>query len=203
RVMDLLTGQEITSKVRLPAHSRLQKIHNMSLAFEALKGRIDHKEIVNGNVEKTLGLLWHIIFGLGLVGEIQGLRASLSTMSRVREPATLGLSFVEERENHPGGAEMSEPPTARFILTWARLVCAHYGIEVDNLTTAFSDGRALCFLIHHYMPRLLAQEEIMMNTTLSNAVTETDVTTSLSENKKINEELLQNEKRNFKIFLDK
>ena len=40
----------------------------------------------------------------------------------------------------------------KLLLEWARLVCAHYGLEVENLSTSFSDGRALCHLVHHYYP---------------------------------------------------
>ena len=40
----------------------------------------------------------------------------------------------------------------KLLLKWARLVCAHYSLEVENLSTSFSDGRALCHLVHHYYP---------------------------------------------------
>ncbi|KAJ8681161.1 hypothetical protein QAD02_016948 [Eretmocerus hayati] len=70
RVMELITGQRnITSRCRAPAISRLQKVHNVGLALNTLKaagytitGDIDAKCIADGHREKTLSLLWQIIY---------------------------------------------------------------------------------------------------------------------------------------------
>ncbi|XP_012059780.1 PREDICTED: protein abnormal spindle [Atta cephalotes] len=69
RVMELITGtQGLTQRCRVPAISRLQKIHNVDMALNALcqvgyilEGNIDAKSIVDGHCEKTLSLLWQII----------------------------------------------------------------------------------------------------------------------------------------------
>ncbi|XP_040583790.1 uncharacterized protein [Lepeophtheirus salmonis] len=217
RVLELLLDGDYTSKLRIPAHSRLQKIHNVSIALKALTSSsaglpksIDSKDIVNGYVEKILSLIWHIIFGLVLVKklpvfkwekEIARLLKSLKVHAVVKEsPAASGLQFYEEKETNVPNEESE--PTTKYVLKWARLVCAHYGIEIENLTVSFSDGRALCFLIHHYYPSFLSKEEIMMNTTVS-SVAMSNVTTSIDDNRKANDELLNNEKKNFKTFLDK
>lgn len=54
---------------RFTAISRLQKIHNVDLALKALEaadyqilGDITSKEIADGHREKTLSLLWQIIY---------------------------------------------------------------------------------------------------------------------------------------------
>ena len=52
-----------------------------------------------------------------------------------------------------------------LLLKWVRLVCAHFGVEIENLSVSFSDGRALCLLLHHYHPRVLMLDEIRMETT--------------------------------------
>ena len=71
--MELLTNQSLSSRLRIPAGSRLQKIHNVDLALTALNATksglpssITSKNIVEGHLEKTLGLMWHIIFGFQL-----------------------------------------------------------------------------------------------------------------------------------------
>ena len=57
--------------------------------------------------------------------------------------------------------EWTDQPRMKLLLSWARLVCAHYGVHVDNFSTAFSDGRALCYLVHHYHPGRNIQEAIL------------------------------------------
>lgn len=69
RVMELITGtQGLTQRCRVPAISRLQKVHNADVALNALRqagyvleGDIDAKSIADGHCEKTLSLLWQII----------------------------------------------------------------------------------------------------------------------------------------------
>ncbi|XP_012224150.1 protein abnormal spindle [Linepithema humile] len=69
RAMELITGARgLTQRCRVPAISRLQKVHNAEMALNALrqagytlKGDIDAKSIVDGHCEKTLSLLWQII----------------------------------------------------------------------------------------------------------------------------------------------
>ncbi|OXU30298.1 hypothetical protein TSAR_016715 [Trichomalopsis sarcophagae] len=70
RVMELITGQRcLTCRCRVPAISRLQKVHNVSIALTTLNeagytitGDIDAKSIADGHKEKTLSLLWQIIY---------------------------------------------------------------------------------------------------------------------------------------------
>ncbi|KAL6258750.1 hypothetical protein P5V15_010699 [Pogonomyrmex californicus] len=69
RAMELITGiPGLTQRCRVPAISRLQKVHNVDVALSALrqagyvlKGDIDAKSIADGHCEKTLSLLWQII----------------------------------------------------------------------------------------------------------------------------------------------
>ncbi|EZA59316.1 Protein abnormal spindle [Ooceraea biroi] len=69
RVMELVTGTRgLTQCCRVPAISRLQKVHNADVALNALRqagyvleGDIDAKSIADGHCEKTLSLLWQII----------------------------------------------------------------------------------------------------------------------------------------------
>ncbi|XP_034231322.1 protein abnormal spindle [Thrips palmi] len=70
RVMELITKtNNLHGKLRVPAISRLQKLHNVELALNALKeagyalcGGIQAKDIADGHREKTLSLLWQIIY---------------------------------------------------------------------------------------------------------------------------------------------
>ncbi|XP_043275285.1 protein abnormal spindle [Venturia canescens] len=70
RVMELITGdRNLTCRCRVPSISRLQKVYNVDLALAALlrcgytiTGEIDAKSIADGHREKTLSLLWQIIY---------------------------------------------------------------------------------------------------------------------------------------------
>ncbi|KAH0564216.1 abnormal spindle-like microcephaly-associated protein homolog isoform X2 [Cotesia glomerata] len=70
RVMELIKGDKtLTERCRVPAISRLQKVFNVELALTALlqagytlAGDIDAKSIADGHREKTLSLLWQIIY---------------------------------------------------------------------------------------------------------------------------------------------
>jgi abnormal spindle-like microcephaly-associated protein len=143
------------------------------------------RDIVNAHMEKTLALLWHLIFGfqLGqilneerLTKEVAYLGKSLKFKALIGEAeAKTGLHFVVEckqRDLKDEANEYTKDPNDwaksvkfQLLLQWARLVCAHYGLEVENLSTAFSDGRALCFLVHHYYPAFLPKSDINLNTT--------------------------------------
>lgn len=65
----ILHDRNIFNKLRTPAISKLQKMHNVSIALSALEsagyqitGDITSKDIVNGHREKTLSLLFQIIY---------------------------------------------------------------------------------------------------------------------------------------------
>ncbi|XP_058467772.1 protein abnormal spindle [Malaya genurostris] len=70
RVMEIiLLKDDLTQSLRVPSISRLQKIHNVNLALKALEeadyqiaGDITAKDICDGHREKTLSLLWQIVY---------------------------------------------------------------------------------------------------------------------------------------------
>ncbi|CRL03879.1 CLUMA_CG017003, isoform B [Clunio marinus] len=70
KVMEIiLMRDDLVQKVRVPAISRLQKVYNVDLALKALEaadykilGNITSKDIADGHREKTLSLLWQIIY---------------------------------------------------------------------------------------------------------------------------------------------
>ncbi|XP_065076983.1 protein abnormal spindle [Ochlerotatus camptorhynchus] len=70
RVMEIiLLRDDLTLSLRVPSISRLQKVHNVNLALKALEdadyqitGDITAKDICDGHREKTLSLLWQIVY---------------------------------------------------------------------------------------------------------------------------------------------
>ncbi|XP_055587217.1 protein abnormal spindle [Uranotaenia lowii] len=70
RVMEIiLLRDDISQNLRVPSISRLQKVHNVNLALKALEeadyqitGDITAKDVCDGHREKTLSLLWQIVY---------------------------------------------------------------------------------------------------------------------------------------------
>jgi len=64
----LFKGEPLSHKLRLPAISKLQKIHNVNLALTRIsehiniEGNISTRDIVNGHREKMLSLFWQLIY---------------------------------------------------------------------------------------------------------------------------------------------
>ncbi|XP_062252212.1 abnormal spindle-like microcephaly-associated protein [Platichthys flesus] len=184
RVMELLVQDwSLSAKLRLPAISRLQKVHNVEVALQVLKSKnvdlkdelgsiIESRDVVDGHREKTLGLLWKIIFTFHvevileeeqLRDEIGFLRRTLRTKQRLR-------SLRADRGVQPTPAKTRLPyenssAKITLLMDWTRAVCDFYGLKVENFSVAFSDGRVLCHLIHHYHPGLLPEEAVSHSTT--------------------------------------
>ncbi|KAK7889545.1 hypothetical protein WMY93_025105 [Mugilogobius chulae] len=190
---------ESVLKLRLPAISRLQKVHNVDLALQVLKKKawtsrtsmyfnkflyvpfsgsaIDSRDIVDGHREKTLALLWKIIhlklsyadfnakFHLKvevilneeqLKEEICFLRKALKTKRRLaylRTDRGLQPSPIKNLNQMEHCSDK-----IRLLMDWVRAVCG-------KLHCVFSDGRVLCFLIHHYHPSLVPEPSISQSTT--------------------------------------
>ncbi|XP_058059914.1 protein abnormal spindle [Anopheles bellator] len=70
RVMEIiLLREDLSDNLRVPPISRLQKIHNINLALRALEeaqyqiaGDITAKDICDGHRERTMSLLWQIVY---------------------------------------------------------------------------------------------------------------------------------------------
>ncbi|RVE73614.1 hypothetical protein OJAV_G00033280 [Oryzias javanicus] len=234
RVMELLTlDWSLSAKLRLPAISRLQKIHNIDVALQVLKAKgidlkdehgstIDSRDIADGHREKTLSLLWKIIFAFHvevildesqLSQEIGFLKRTLRTkrrLARVRADQCMQPSPVKTRVPYEHTSTK-----VTLLMDWVRAVCNFYSLKVENFTVMFSDGRVLCYLIHHYHPSLLPEASINHSTTqtvegsptgrLELDCSASDSDSSFDSLKKGGpdspsvefKELLENEKRNF------
>ncbi|KAA3677720.1 abnormal spindle-like microcephaly-associated protein [Paragonimus westermani] len=166
----------LMSLIRFPAISRLQKIHNVGLALKAFEqyGRlsmadgseIDPRDIVDGHREKSLTLLWCLLLryqvlalvDLPLLSEEIG-RLALQQGCR----ATGDVAHLDSRDQD----EPTDDVVHVKLLTWACLVCNFYGIKIDNLDESFSDGRALCMLLHHYLPTVMPRGLVRQVTTIT------------------------------------
>ncbi|XP_061539921.1 abnormal spindle-like microcephaly-associated protein [Phycodurus eques] len=184
RVMELLIKQwNLSEKLRLPAISRLQKIHNMDIVLQVLKIRlvdlkdeygaiIDSRDIVDGHREKTLSLLWKIIFSfqVEVILNEDHLREEIVFLRRTLR-SKLRLASVRADHGLESSALKTKVPYEHcstkvvLLMEWARAVCDFYNLTLENFTVTFSDGRVLCYLIHHYHPSLISEESVHHSTT--------------------------------------
>ncbi|CAK6442302.1 unnamed protein product [Pipistrellus nathusii] len=237
RATELLTGDwGLSRRLRMPAVSRLQKVHNVDLALQALRARgvslqdeqgsaILAKDIVDRHREKTLALLWRmaLAFQVDVALNADELKEEIEYLKRAwrageSSPAPSGRADTSLRER----TDRERPESVRLLLEWARAVCAFYGAQVDNFTVSFSDGRLLCYLIHHYHPGCVPLAAIRQRTsqTVECAQSGSVVLNSSSESEEsgldlslralelrqagtapaeLHRELLENERRNFQL----
>ncbi|XP_053718819.1 abnormal spindle-like microcephaly-associated protein isoform X2 [Synchiropus splendidus] len=222
RVMELLLHQwTLSSKLRLPVVSRLQKVHNVDVTLQLLQSHgvqlkdehgsvITAKDVVDGHREKTLSLLWMIIltFQVETVLDEKQLKEEICFLQR---------SFRTCKSDHTSLSwDSYQHPSTKIglLMDWVRCVCAFYNIKVENFSVAFSDGRVLCLLIHHYHPCLIPRASVGLRTTQTVdrpsrgcvALDCSSDTDSFSDNLTDTDpqnteftELLENEKKNFRL----
>ncbi|CAD5121822.1 DgyrCDS10292 [Dimorphilus gyrociliatus] len=225
RVIELLlTEFTLTNQLRLPALSRLQKIHNIQLCFKALSrhsvdlesDNIEPKHITDGHREKTLSLLWKVIlkFQVEIGLSEQQLREEIIFLTRHNYIQRQMAALTNDREkiDLDGNIVTSTGDTkVQLLLKWCQAVCLCYNIEVENFSVSFSDGRVLCYIIRHYHPALLPEDAIHNETTQSmrpdnKSFDEDDIDLILflpdAETRYSSEydKLLQNEQKNFKVI---
>nr|XP_055073870.1 abnormal spindle-like microcephaly-associated protein [Misgurnus anguillicaudatus] len=235
RVMELFTlDWTLSRKLRIPAISRLQKVHNVDVALQVLKDKgvdlrdehgatIDSRDIVDGHREKTLNLLWKIIFTFQvevlldenqLKEEISFLRKTWRTKQKLASLIANKGAVVTKMKATQAFEHHSQKVT--LLLDWVNAVCEFYNLKAENFTVSFSDGRVLCYLIHHYHPGYLPIENIQHKTTqtiecgqrgrveLNNSSSDSDCSfdtmPSMQESASVDfKELLENEKSNFQL----
>ncbi|XP_009407068.2 uncharacterized protein LOC103989847 [Musa acuminata AAA Group] len=136
----------ILSKVLAPPDTSKKKLHNCNIALQYLKvvgvslfdadgTQILAEDIVNGDKELTLSLLWNIFLKLQVPLLIE--RASL-----VGEIIKLKISSMDDPDY--GSVTIMD-----LLLEWIQVVCERYNIKVDGLSSLI-DGEALCCVIYYY-----------------------------------------------------
>ncbi|KAG5850628.1 hypothetical protein ANANG_G00084460 [Anguilla anguilla] len=184
RVMELFTQDwSLSRKLRMPAISRLQKVHNVELALDMLKAKgvdfkdehgcaIDARDIVDGHREKTLTLLWKIIFTFQvevlldeeqLKEEICFLKRTWRTRQKLDALRANQDVAEKPKEKRPSFQHSSTKIT--LLMDWVNAVSAFYNSKAENFTVSFSDGQILCYLIHYYHPSHLPLEAVCRKTT--------------------------------------
>lgn len=166
RLAEILThapAKSLLVGLRLPAVSRLQKLHNVGVALQTFRDNgvsIGHDvmahQLVDSHREVVLGLLWAVICRFSLdrvVGEKQ-ISDEIARIKRLKEGEYPCFSMTSEADN---GVESR---VRLLLIEWCATVCSEFGVNVCNLTTDFADGVVVCLLLHFYLPSLFRLSEI-------------------------------------------
>jgi abnormal spindle-like microcephaly-associated protein len=148
----------ITKDLNLHPKSTTQRKLNLKNAIAALLAAKvplsirDPNELVKGEKESMLRILWEIIVSAEFPSllDVQELRREIQEISS--EEVTLGE--VPSREES----------YRSLLLLWCQVVCKKYDIEIENFSSSFSDGKALCYIVHYYHPELVSPDAIKKTT---------------------------------------
>ncbi|NWH75458.1 ASPM protein, partial [Piaya cayana] len=242
RTMELLTKNwNLSKQLRVPAISRLQKIHNVDIVLNVLKEQgihlkdesgasIDSRDIVDRHRERTLALLWKIVFAFQvdvflnveqLKEEIEFLKNAHKRKRQLGSLKNLSNGCRVQEDNSSNSSPQSYSENVKLLMAWVNAVCGFYNIKVENFTVCFSDGRVLCHLIHHYHPCYVPLEAVCQRTTQtvecsrihtvglnSSSSSSSESDTSLNTTERmfdltasvLYKELLENERKNFQLI---
>ena len=198
KLAEIVLGEDdgsLVGQLRLPAVSRLQKLHNTERAltyFDEIGipniASIEPNHIIEGHRPQVLKLLWSIMSSYKLatllhpkelMHEVEGIYSSKRYTKALKE-----ATFEE-------GADICE-----LLLQWCEAVCSCFQYDVKDFSNSFSDGTALCLIIHYYHPCILNRERILPTTASLKA---RGLSVSRSEEF---ETALENERRNCQIAND-
>ncbi|XP_064003211.1 LOW QUALITY PROTEIN: abnormal spindle-like microcephaly-associated protein [Pogoniulus pusillus] len=242
RTMELLTKNwDLSKQLRVPAISRLQKMHNVDIVLNVLKERginlkdengasIDSRDIVDRHRERTLALLWKIVFAfqVDVFLNVEQLKEEIEFLKNAHKKKTqlgaLKTSCTLHFEDYSSNSSpQSSSQNMKLLMAWVNAVCAFYSIKVENFTVCFSDGRVFCHLIHHYHPCYVPLEAVCQRTTQtvecsrthtvglnssSSFSSESDTSLNITEGtvdhtltaSVLYKELLDNERKNFQLI---
>lgn len=176
KLAEILSGDRkllILGKLRLPAVSRLQKVHNIKVVLSAFSDLsipnvefVQPNHIIDGNRPIVLQFLWSIIsrFNLSTLLDTTKLKLEIDTVHRINvsRSSQYKNSFLHDSLNDKqNGMGEQKDELSVLLLHWCRAVCWHYGVEVTDFFESFSDGKAICCLIHFYRPSMLRRDEIL------------------------------------------
>jgi len=158
---------DLSTKLKCPVVNLVHKLLNIDQAFELLQtyghvnlNGISNKDIMNGNKQRTLELLWRVF-------TVCYLPKHLSPIEKLNEEITIltqnlsqyNCRSIEQQllsnDIIPLQKQFIEfTPLIHLIIKWAQLICAHYKFWLYDLQESFIDGRAFLYIISYYLPTL-------------------------------------------------
>lgn len=175
-IITLTPFKSIMRSLRLPAVSRLQKMHNVNVALSKLKdfgvlipGDLNAHQIVDAHREMVLKLMWSVIAHTCMTklleeGQVEHEIENVLRSGQARRRME-GLKARSPQRPTPdkNSASNDSPEEALKLLLfrWCKAVCSSFGLQLHNFSDSFADGKALCYLVHYYHPAVVRMDEIL------------------------------------------
>ena len=166
RLLELLTQEwGLSQKLRIPATSMNPRMANNKLILDKLKDitqfdfNISNKDIAIGHKEKTLSLIWALIFHFRVAIKLDDslLRKEIAF---IRAKHSIRENCIPIKLRGNDGCDQFNSDTLQLLLEWSSVICRVFGLRVTDFTSSFKDGRALCYILHYYHPALLSKHFI-------------------------------------------
>jgi len=176
RMAEILTNvprKSILNSLRLPSVSRLQKLHNVAVALQALRNfgvpiseDIFPYHVVDAHREIVLKLFWSVVAHCCLkkLVDAQRVKAEIRRIESLRQSRMARKNSEFTRSDEIPVEIDGVGDLQQLLLRWCHAVCSTFGVYVNNLTSDMADGKAVCLLIHYYHPNLLRLSEIRKTT---------------------------------------
>jgi len=155
----------VLETMRLPAISRLQKVHNIGIALAALANlgiptvdTIHPNYIVDGHRPQVLKLLWSVItsFKLSTLLDQAKLKEEIYTVHRSNTSRREPIQFSLVCGNIDQCSDFCD-----LLLILCQAICHQSGYDIKNFSSSFADGKAICLLIHYYHPNIIRLRDIL------------------------------------------
>ena len=166
RLLELMTQDwGLSKKLRLPATSLNPRLGNTKLFLDKLEElthfnfNISSRDIAIGHKEKTLSLIWALIFHFRIAIKLDDalLRREIAF---IRAKHSILESWIPDKLGSINGSNQFDSVTLQLLLEWTSVICRVFGLRVTDFTSSFKDGRALCYILHYYHPALLSKHFI-------------------------------------------
>ncbi|KAJ5934196.1 hypothetical protein N7466_003743 [Penicillium verhagenii] len=152
----------LSKHLKYPCVSRTAKVFNVHLALSALQSirgsneivdKIRAEDIVDGYREKTIALLWGLVGKRGLTRLVDWDDIS-KEISRLKRKALLQLGPDQVNcETWFTGEQLDDTDQHEHLLQhWAGLLAGLKGLQMNNMSTSFADGRIYESIVDEYEP---------------------------------------------------
>lgn len=158
------------------ALNKMQEYAASRLA-QTLKWKASYHDIVGGDIDKTIAVLWQIsslwlqinvLDQVSLTSELKKVQQEFrearqrSPVSKWSPNGTRLVPIDDGIETSPSRLtvyESCETKVGHLLLRWCATVAGMYGIAVRDFTESFRDAGPLCVILHHYCPELIKPGE--------------------------------------------
>jgi abnormal spindle-like microcephaly-associated protein len=168
KLMDLLTkSRDLCQQLRVPAVSRLQKLHNVSLVLNRLyrptDPRPDAKQIVDGHRDMTLMLLWKILYTYELCNNTNPTRI-YDEIAAIKRAASWRRSIYKMEESKTMAVKVSTLQGDGTIINEPKLGKSNAKLSVnEHVVDSAADDISLAGALLQWCQAIVKRYDVPVN----------------------------------------